>query len=219
MMKIAGIYLAGGNSKRMKMNQSKLALPVGNQTLGSLALETVLQSALETVFVIVQENDDVSWLPETVKKHPKCQVIHCSNAHLGQAETLRSGVQTAKDAGIDAVIIFLADQPFITIRIINRVIDYLNVAPESKFIATTYEGVIYPPVLFKKELFNELLKLNGDRGAKALLKADFLTIGTMLPCTDAQVIFDVDTKDDFQQLLRFKGLVAENSIQEKRSPQ
>lgn len=198
-MKIAGIYLAGGNSKRMQIEGSKLALPVGKMTLGSLALEPILQSTIETTFVIVQENDDVFWLPETMQKHPKCKIVHCRDAHIGQAETLRCGLRIASKTDVDAVIIFLADQPFITVEMIDKIIRCIDTKPKSKFIATTNRGIISPPVLFRKELFPILLNLHGDIGAKAILKGDFLTLGTMLPCKDARLVADIDTKEDYEK--------------------
>ena len=53
-MKIAGIYLAAGNSSRMGSN--KLALPVGTMTVGSLALETALKSSLDKVYIITKDD-------------------------------------------------------------------------------------------------------------------------------------------------------------------
>ncbi len=198
-MKIAAIYLAGGHSKRMKIKGSKLALPVGKMTLGSVALETILQSTIETVFVVVQENAAISWLPKTMRKHPKCNIVTCKNASIGQAETLRCGIQIAAKLDMDAVIIFLADQPFITLQMIDQMIQCFYTKPKSKFIATTNENMISPPVLFRKELFPKLLNLQGDIGAKAILKGDFLTLGTMLPCKDARLVADIDTKEDYEE--------------------
>lgn len=203
-MKIAGIYLAGGNSKRMKTTLSKLALPVGKMTLGSIALETILQSSLEKVFVIVQSKDEIHWLPNTIKNHAKCDFIHCPNAHIGQAETLHCGIYKAIENKLDAVIVFLADQPFITVQMIDKIIQCNNETPSSTFVATAYQDVIYPPVLLKKDLFDALLEIKGDKGAKALLKGEFLKLGTILSCEDSRRIFDVDTKEDFDQFLRIK---------------
>ena len=208
-MKIAGIYLAGGHSRRMRTTLPKLALPVGSKTLGSLALETILSSSLKSIFVIVQEHDDVTWLPSSMKNHVKCTIIHCPNAHLGQAETLRCGIYQAIKEEMDAVIIFLADQPNLPVEMIHHMLQYTKQSPTSKFIALTFNEIIYPPVLFKKELFDSLLKIEGDQGAKALLKEDFLKMGTLLPLHSEKSILDVDTKEQFQQ---FKKEMSRKSI-------
>lgn len=199
-MKIAGIYLAGGNSRRM--GTSKLALPVGTMTLGSLGLETILQSSLKTVYVIVQESDDIRWIPDHLQKNPKCMIIHCTDAQYGQSETLKCGIHQVLQNQIDAALIFLADQPFITVQLIENMMICLQQNTATQFVATTYDHVIYPPVLFKKELFHTLFKIKGDYGAKAILKGDILNHGTMLPCDDQRLIWDVDTKEDFVQFLK-----------------
>lgn len=199
-MKIAGIYLAGGNSRRM--GTSKLALPVGTMTLGSIALETVLQSSLESVYVIVQQSDNLDWLPSSMKSHHKSNIIHCSNAFLGQAESLRCGIEKALENKMDAVIIFLADQPFITVQMIDNMIACILNSPISKYVATSYEKTTYPPVLYTSQMFPSLLKITGDRGGKALLNGDLLKYGIHLPCEDQRLVFDIDTKEDYELFLK-----------------
>ncbi len=200
-MKIAAIYLAGGNSTRMGGSSSKLALPVGTKTLGSIALSTILQSSLETVFVIVQQSDDVQWLSKEIKTNPKCTIVHCPTAHKGQSETIRCGLKKAIEKKMDAVMIFLADQPFITIQMIEEIIACIRDSPDSRFVATTYDDVISPPILFTNKMFSSILQINGDRGARAFLKGEFLKLGKCLPCKDRRFLFDVDTQEDFQQFL------------------
>ena len=117
-MKIIGIYLAAGNSSRM--GSHKLALPVGTMTVGSLALETALKSPLDEIYIITKETDDVDWLPVEMKSDAKCTIIKCSSAHEGQSESLRCGIQRAQANRADAVIVMLADQPFITIQMIKK---------------------------------------------------------------------------------------------------
>lgn len=200
-MKIVGVYLAGGNGKRMEIEGSKLALPVGKTTLGSIALSTILQSSLEEVFIVVQQSDNVQWLPTEMKAHSKAAIVYCPKARFGQAESLHCGIKKAKQMNADAVIIFLADQPFITIQMIERLIACIKKSPESRFVATTYNGVISPPVLFTNKMFSSLLATNGDYGAKPLFTKAFLKMGKCLPCKDQHFLFDVDTPADFQQLV------------------
>ena len=197
-MKIVGIYLAAGNSSRM--GSHKLALPVGTMTVGSLALETALKSPLDEIYIITKETDDADWLPMEMKSDPKCTIIKCSTAHEGQSESLRCGIQRAQANHADAVIVMLADQPFITIQMIKEMIACIKDNPNSRFVATTYEQSIIPPVLFSSSMYNELLMLRGDKGARTILQGDFLRKGRLLPCTDKKLVFDVDTKADYQTL-------------------
>lgn len=197
-MKIVGIYLAAGNSSRM--GSHKLALPIGTMTVGSLALETALKSPLDEIYIITKDTDDADWLPTEMKMDARCTIIKCSTAHEGQSESLRCGIQRAQANHADAVIVMLADQPFITVQMIEEMIACTKDNPTCRFVATTYEQSIMPPVLFSSSMYNELLTLRGDKGARAILQGDFLRNGKLLPCSDKRFVFDVDTKDDYQTL-------------------
>lgn len=210
-MKIAGVYLAGGNSKRMKIEGSKLALPVGKARLGNIALTTILQSSLEEIFIVVQQSDAIQWLPPEMKTHSKVTLVTCPKAQLGQANSLHCGIKKAQQIKADAVIIFLADQPFITIQMIEQMIASIKKSPESRFVATTYKGVISPPVLFTNHVFPSLLEIDGDYGAKMLFTKEFLKLGKCLPCQDQRILFDVDTQEDFQHLLACQQQIIEKS--------
>ena len=198
-MKIAGIYLAAGNSSRM--GSLKLELPVGTMTLGSLALETALQSSLDAIYIITKEADDVAWLPIDMKTNAKCTILPCSTAHEGQSESLKCGIQQAQADHMEAVIVMLADQPFITIQMLEEMMTCMKSNPTCTFVATSVEKVIMPPVLLSSSMYAALLTLQGDAGAKSLLQGEFLRKGTLLPCADQRMVFDVDTQEDYQSLL------------------
>ena len=200
-MKVAGIYLAAGNSRRMGTH--KLALPVGMMSLGSLALETALRSSLNLIYVIVQETDDMIWLPSNMKADERCKILQCTTAAEGQSESLRCGIRQAKEDGFDAVMVMLADQPFITTLMINEMIACIRDKPSRKFIATSFDGIISPPVLFSSAMYPALFNLTGDAGAKTLLHDALLNEGKLLPCNDKRLVFDIDTKEDYDKLFSY----------------
>lgn len=198
-MKIAGIYLAAGNSSRM--GSHKLKLPIGTMTVGSLAFETALKSSLDVIYIITKETDEVEWLPVEMKLHNKCIIIPCPNADEGQSESLKSGIKQAKVDDMDAVLVMLADQPFITVQMLDEMIVCMKNNPTCTFVATAFEQTIMPPVLLSSTMYAELLTLRGDAGAKKLLQGDSLRKGHVLPCVDRRLVFDVDTQEDYQSLL------------------
>ena len=127
-MSIIGIYLAAGKSRRMGRN--KLSLAVGKMALGSLALDTAVQSSLDEICVVVNGIDDLSWMPERLKGHEKCKVVKCTDADEGLSASLRCGIEYAKGVGASAIVILLADQPFITIRMIDEMLACLKRHPD-----------------------------------------------------------------------------------------
>ncbi|WP_251624315.1 nucleotidyltransferase family protein [Sporosarcina luteola] len=183
------------------MGRNKLALAVGKMTLGSLALDTAVQSALDRIFIISNERDDLAWLPARLKMHEKCKMVKCRDAGEGQSASIRCGIEYAIEAGASAIVILLADQPFITSRMIDEMVACWKLHPTSKYISTTHDGTMKPPILITKELFPNLLKIRGDQGARKVLRGEFLEHGKQLPCTDARLVFDVDDADDYSNLL------------------
>ena len=201
-MKIVGVYLAAGNSTRMGTH--KLALPIGTMSLGSLALETALKSPLDEVYVIIKDTDDMEWIPSHMKAHAKCTIIQYPTSNEGQSESLRYGIQHAQEHLADGVLVMLADQPFITVQMLSEMITCMSEKPACKFVATTSNEAIMPPVLFSSSMYPELLKLRGDKGARAILKGDFLQQGELLNCNDKRLVFDVDTNKDYETLKAFE---------------
>lgn len=198
-MKVAGIYLAAGKSQRMGTN--KLELLVGKMSLGSLALETALQSSLNKVFIITKEADDVSWIQTDMKGNEKITIVRCSTADEGQSESLRCGVERAQQYGADAVLVILADQPFITVLMIDEIIACMKKTPSCSYVAASHDHLSGPPVLFTARMYPELLNLSGDAGARALLRGENKYIGKRIPCADQRFSFDVDTAEDYEKLL------------------
>ena len=198
-MKIAGICLAAGNSPRMGIN--KLALPVGTKTLGNLSILTALQSSLHRIYIITKDTDDTAWLPSEVKSHAKSTILPCSTAHEGQCESLRYGINQAQIDQMDAILIILADQPFITVQLIDQLIACAKENQTYKFVAPATDGIIMPPVLFPSSMYSDLLKLRGDTDVKAILQGDFLQHGKLMPCGNQRLFFDIDTNEQYDQLL------------------
>ena len=198
-MKVAGIYLAAGTSQRMGTN--KLELPVGKMSLGSLALETALKSSLDKVFIIIKEDDDVSWIQTDMRGNEKITIVRCSTADEGQSESLRCGLERAQQYGADAVLVMLADQPFITVLMIDEIIACLKKTPSCNYVAASHNHLPMPPVLFSAAMYPALLNLSGDSGARTLLRGENKHVGMRIPCADQRFSFDIDTEADYEKLL------------------
>ena len=197
--KIVGIYLAAGLSTRM--GSDKLRLPLGTMPLGNYALRAALSSDLDHV-VIVSWDGEADWMDSSLYAEPKSRkwsVVPCSDAHLGQASSLRCGVMAAQEMKAEAIMILLADQPLITPSMINKLLLAYQSHPNSSFAASRYEGLARPPVLFSKEKFPDLLTLQKDQGARQLIRND--PSGICLDFTSPHLFMDVDTPDDYRNLL------------------
>jgi molybdenum cofactor cytidylyltransferase len=201
---IIAVLLAAGKSKRMKEN--KLALPLGGTTIGNLALQNAIKSELDHIIVVTRAGDSLHWidsaLSQTDQKN-RWTPITCLDAEKGQSHSVRRGLMAAKKLKPKGVMILLADQPFLSIKLINDLI--LKYGEHGKrgntipFLAACYQGVPRPPIIFSAETFPALLELKGDEGARKLLQNQKLA-GVRVDYENAWDFLDIDTKDEYERI-------------------
>ncbi len=191
---IVGIYLAAGHSSRM--GTCKLSLPFAGDPLGTVALKEIVQSNINSL-LIVTKDIQTSWLRSI--ESLLTNSVHWENiislqAHLGQSYSLRIGIQRAIQIGADAVVIFLADQPFITKHIIDKLI---HQSKKGRDFVAAFDGErVKPPILFHQKAFPYLLSIRGDHGARSLIKQGVLK-GVNVNVEPTKLM-DVDTKEQYE---------------------
>ena len=118
----------------------------------------------------------------------------------GIASSIRKGVRSSMEINPDLenILFLLSDQPFVTSALMQELLDTHK--KEGKTITgCRYEKTMGVPAIFNRQMFQELCHLNGDRGAKVLIKK--------YPGKVATVSFDlgsvdVDEPDDYTKLLK-----------------
>ncbi|MBL0387422.1 NTP transferase domain-containing protein [Tumebacillus sp. ITR2] len=201
---IVCLYLAAGLSSRLQGH--KLSLPLGGRPLGSWALEAAMESRIEEVLAVTREAGRPEWLPTDVEPEvgTRLSLLHCPVSWRGQSRSIISGVRAAQERGAEGVLILLADQPLVTSEMINSLIDrFQTTDPPPAFVAASLDGVARPPVLLSKSLFPDLLSLQGDQGARNILRGRHAD-GVLVPFSDTLLFADVDTEEDYQTLLQRK---------------
>lgn len=196
--RLIGIYLAAGRSSRM--GRSKLNLPVGNHYLGSMAFQASIESKLDTTIAITRKGDSLQWL-DPFSKSKGWGYVECLEADLGQSSSLKVGVRAAEEMGASGVVVLLADQPFVTRGIINRLINELQISSAS-YISCSHKGVLKPPVLFSKHLFPMLMNLTGDQGARAIIRGKMRGQGKQIEINNDIPFLDIDTEKEYYSLLK-----------------
>lgn len=197
---IIGILLAAGKSSRMKQNKLELAL--GHTNIGSFTLQQAILANIDHLLVVVKKGDSAQWIQSKEEHKSKWSIVECEEAFRGQSFSLKAGVKAAEKMNASAVIVLLGDQPFVSTRVINLLI-HTHKRTSSFFVASRFQGIPRPPVLFSFQLFPVLANLHGDRGAGSLLKkTEFLNNGRVIDFQDGQLFLDIDTKSDYEQATR-----------------
>ncbi len=188
--KVALVLLAAGRSRRFN-DGDKLAEPFLDKPL---AYHVV--TALERIPFLVR----IAVVSETALDFTALgyQVVENPDPSLGQARSLCHGVSAAQEAGAEAVLVALADMPRVTAAHVHRLLDRYD-GPQA--IIASSDGVRpMPPALFGRDRFEALLSLDGDDGARDLVRRGHHVV------TSPAELADVDTQDDLRELRELYGL-------------
>ena len=113
----------------------------------------------------------------------------------GMASSIVCGIKTLAHVA-DAVLLLMADQPLITVEHLKSLCQESEKGAE-EIIVSQYSGVQGPPAIFPARCFEDLMKLDGDRGARALMDDSRYSV-TGLAFNPAAV--DIDQPEDLENL-------------------
>ena len=114
------------------------------------------------------------------------EILDNPNPSRGMGSSLAIGAWRAMALGAEAMLVCLADMPFVSRAHLMALVD-----AKADVVATVADGVRSPPVLFAARYFAELTSLTGDHGARHLLRD---AIAVEAP---AQMVRDFDEPADF----------------------
>jgi molybdenum cofactor cytidylyltransferase len=183
---IAGILLAAGAGKRF--GGDKLLHPLEDGVAIAAHAARNLLAVIPDVIAVVRWGDFPLY---DMLEQEGCQVTMFQGAERGMGASLAHGVAQAR--GADGWIVALADMPRITPGSIRSVIGALQQG--ALIAAPVYKGERGHPVGFGAALRDELLKLDGDVGARAVMERHRDSV-QLIECDDPGVLFDVDRKSD-----------------------
>ena len=188
---IAAVVLAAGLSRRM--GQAKLLMPVGGRAIVRYVVESVLAGGVDLVWVVT--GPDVEPI-EAALAGLEVQIAVNPAPEEGQASSLRAGI-AALPASVDAVLIALGDQPSLAPSIIPALLAARRTSPKL-IVAPRYRDGQGNPVLFKRAIFPELLRLTGDQGARPIIQKEPARVEWVE--LDLPMPPDVDTLDDYEKI-------------------
>ncbi len=191
-MKIAGLLLAAGRSSRM--GRAKQLIDWRGVPLVRHIAAQALAADLDGLTVVVgAQAADVraalAGLPLTIVENPQFAA--------GQATSLAAGLAVLP-ADCAAALVLLVDQPLITSALIDALLTDYRADPADALVPQV-DGVPGNPVILSAALFAELRALQGDEGARAVLRRPGRRV-RRLSCRDEAYVRDCDTPDELAAL-------------------
>jgi molybdenum cofactor cytidylyltransferase len=187
------ILLAAGGSSRL--GRPKQLLPYKGKTLLQYSLEKALASNAKNVVVVLGANAEA--LQREISNYPTYIVI---NEHWqeGMASSIRTGIKAIAEINpsIKGVILAVCDQPFMTTPLLNTLIETHQKTGKG-IVTCTYDNTFGPPVFFHHTFFSALLKLEGDVGARSIVKQHADNVETV-PFPEGTT--DIDTERDYNAI-------------------
>ncbi|HEY4132206.1 MAG TPA: nucleotidyltransferase family protein [Gemmatimonadaceae bacterium] len=192
---IAGVLLAAGGARRFhsqKLVATLDGVPVVRHSADVLASQT-------DRLVVVVGNQAVAVKSALAGVRADFgEFVENDAWETGLASSLRVGI-AALSTEVEAAVVTLGDQPRLDPAVVGAVVDAWRRARDRvAIVSASYRGVRAHPVVFAREVFPELLALEGDAGARLLIERSPGRVAYV--DVDAAMPRDVDTPEDLEQL-------------------
>jgi molybdenum cofactor cytidylyltransferase len=186
---VTGILLAAGRGTRFDPSgaRNKLLQPLGNSTVVATSAVNLL-AALPRVVAVVKPGDAET---ASALRGLGCEIVICEQAACGMAASLVTGLHHAQDAL--GWVVALGDMPHVrpgTISALAR-----EVEEGADIAVPMYDGQRGNPVAFGRRHLPLLLALEGDQGARSIVK-NYPNKEVMV--NDPGIMQDIDTPSDLK---------------------
>jgi molybdenum cofactor cytidylyltransferase len=192
----AGLILAAGNSSRF--GGLKQLASFDGEPLLARVIRAALSSELDAVVVVLGfEAEKISGQLGDALVHPALSVVTNSAWQQGMATSLRAGMAQI-DRSFDSVMVMLGDFPHLDSRIIDQVLHIFRISDRGICLPVR-KGRWGHPVCLSSRYFDALLQVDGDQGAREIIKANWSDVH-QLSIQDNGCFQDIDSQEDMERL-------------------
>lgn len=189
---VVGIVLAAGMSRRL--GRPKQLLDLDHKPLIVHVVERAKASILDRVIVVIgHERARI----ESVLLRLDVDLVFNPDFAAGQSTSLIAGLR-ALPTNADAVVVLLGDQPLVSTVAISNLVERRRQHGAS-IVMTGYGEARSHPILFGHEMFDELLGIGGDQGAREVIRRHAADVAVAYSGESAPPE-DVDTEEAYARL-------------------
>ncbi len=177
------------------MGRNKLLLEIEGETLVRRVVRAAGGAGVDRVLVVLG-HDEARIRAEL--EGLRCETVVNPDHARGAGTSLHTGVRHVA-AEASAVVIVLADMPFVTAAMIAGLVDRYR-ATLAPVVFSRYGEIQAPPTLYNRALFEELLAIENDRGGKqVVLRHDRDAEAVDWP---ESALHDIDSPADYDRIAR-----------------
>ncbi len=180
---IVGILLAAGYSRRFGTDKLSQLLP-GGETVALRSCRNLLAGVDHVLAVVRPDTDELA----DRLRDAGAEIAVCAEAKRGMGASLAGGIRLSA-TGAKGWIIALADMPWIETETIRTVAE--TIRQNGGIAAPVYRGRRGHPVGFSCQYREALSSLDGDSGAKSVIRANADQL-RLIDVDDPGVLRDID---------------------------
>jgi len=191
MAKVAAVILAAGGSSRF--GKPKQLIELRGKTLLGRILDAATEANCSPIAVVISE----AMIEVRKLETTNATVVENENWQRGIGTSIRAGVQSVINhtPDVDAIVLLVCDQPFVDAFRIKQLIA-LRAQTVKSIVASSYANTLGVPALFGRSCFPELLALDDESGAKAIILSNPERVAE-LPFPQGEI--DIDTMEDWEE--------------------
>src|SRR5215813_5853809 len=162
----AAIVLVAGASTRL--GQPKQLLVLDGESLLRRTVRLAQQAGCDPVFVVL--GFEAARMQQELSGLEANPVIN-DDWPSGMGSSLRSGIEAVMKAipQPQKVLILLCDQPTLSSEILSNLLQ-ISAKEKSPITASSYAGKLGVPAIFDQQLYPDLVKVEGDQGARSVIQ-------------------------------------------------
>ncbi len=184
---IGGIILAAGEGRRFG-GPKQLAVLNGRPLIEHALAAMLAVPAIDPVVIVLGAHSERIQAEADLRG---AEIVVCERWADGQSASLQAGAAALGE--VEAAVITLADQPFISPEAIAGVLDQRG---RHLAVRATYDGTPGHPVLLERRLLDHVRELSGDSGARDLLLGDHVRVWECGRLCDP---IDIDTPERLEE--------------------
>ena len=193
-MRVAGVVLAAGESRRM--GQLKALLPFGSRTVIEQVLQPLLNAGLSEVAVVLGHRaDEIAAVLEPLS----VRLLRNTDYHLGMTSSVQVALRSL-DPVPDAYLLALVDQPQIGLLVVQQLLA-AHARTRKGLVIPVWQGKRGHPLLLAAAYRPAVLALTPDQGLNVVTRG-YPRDTLELPIASDDILRDMDYQEDYVAELR-----------------